>query len=119
MAKRPVSFTLPTASLVEARSLRKRHGFKTLSDFFRVVLSELDEKKIVKDSVDKKQISFRLDNETFDRISKLSKRLKVSVAEVVRLHVAQASGISDQRFAEILKTRSKKAKKKSLKRKAK
>ncbi|MCD8284231.1 MAG: hypothetical protein LUD39_06620 [Opitutae bacterium] len=100
-AKKLVTFVLPDSAISEAKKIRRKYGFRTLSALLRAVVDEVDEKLVKPAKRDKTQISLRVAPESFAKIAALAKRNKKSVSEILRLHFANISKIPSKRLTTI------------------
>ncbi len=113
-AKKLFTFVLPKSTLTSARSFQKKYGFKNFSALLRFAVEEMSTKKFKSKSVERTQISLRLEKDSFEKILALAAENKKSVAEILRELLSNISEISEKKFsaaANVSEEKSKKNKK--------
>lgn len=97
--KKLVTVVLPQPVLAEAKQLQKKHGIRTLSSLLRTAIEEKSSLKLTPRKEKTSQISFRVNTETVDALTKMAKQNKRSLAEIIRLLIANVSRLSAKKLA--------------------
>lgn len=96
--KKLVTVVLPQQVLAEAKALQKKFGISTLSSLLRTALEEKSSVNLKASKEKTRQISFRVEPETVETLTKLAKRNDRSLADVVRILIGNISRISAKKL---------------------
>ncbi len=91
--KAPLTVDLDATSLARIEELRASGRYKSTSDVIREVLSRVDFAKFDAGKEERKQISFRIDAELRDKLSKAAKQEGVSFGHLLRTSLLAYEGI--------------------------
>ena len=86
-ATAPLTFDIGGKLLDKIETLQKRSGASSKSEVIRFALAEFDFSTVQIEAKSSKQISVRLSNKAKNELIRASKKLKVSVGELLRLSV--------------------------------
>lgn len=86
-ATAPLTFDIGGKLLDKIETLQKRSGASSKSEVIRFALAEFDFNTVQIEAKSSKQISVRLSNKAKSELIRASKKLKVSVGELLRLSV--------------------------------
>ena len=86
-ATAPLTFDIGGKLLEKIETLQKRSGAASKSEVIRYALKEFDFNSVQIEPKSSKQISVRLSSKAKNELLKASKKLKVSVGELLRLSV--------------------------------
>lgn len=99
VSKKLVTVVLPQQVLAEVKSVQKKFGIPTLSSLLRTALAEKAGVSLKAHKEKTRQISFRVESETVDALTKLAKQNGRSLAEVVRVLIANVGRIPAKKLA--------------------
>lgn len=97
--KKLVTVVLPQQVLAEAKAVQKKFGISTLSSLLRTALEEKSGVNLKAHKEKTRQISFRVEPETVDVLTKLAKQNGRSLADVVRLLISNIGRISAKKLS--------------------
>lgn len=97
--KKLVTVVLPQQVLAEAKAVQKKFGISTLSSLLRTALEEKSGVNLKTRKEKTRQISFRVEPETVDVLTKLAKQNGRSLADVVRLLISNIGRISAKKLS--------------------
>lgn len=97
--KKLVTVVLPQQVLAEAKAVQKKYGISTLSSLLRAALEEKSGVNLKTHKEKTRQISFRVEPETVDTLTKLAKQNGRSLADVVRLLISNVGRISAKKLS--------------------
>ena len=97
--KKLVTVVLPQQVLAEAKAVQKKYGISTLSSLLRTALEEKSGVNLKTHKEKTRQISFRVEPETVDALTKLAKQNGRSLADVVRLLICNVGRISAKKLS--------------------
>lgn len=97
--KKLVTVVLPQQVLAEAKAVQKKYGISTLSSLLRTALEEKSGVNLKTHKEKTRQISFRVEPETVDMLTKLAKQNGRSLADVVRLLISNVGRISAKKLS--------------------
>ena len=97
--KKLVTVVLPQQVLAEAKAVQKKFGISTLSSLLRTALEEKSGVNLKTHKEKTRQISFRVEPETVDALTKLAKQNGRSLADVVRLLICNVGRISAKKLS--------------------
>lgn len=97
--KKLVTVVLPQQVLAEAKAVQKQFGISTLSSLLRTALEEKSGVNLKAHKEKTRQISFRVEPETVDVLTKLAKQNGRSLADVVRLLISNIGRIPAKKLS--------------------
>lgn len=97
--KKLVTVVLPQQVLAEAKAVQKKFGISTLSSLLRTALEEKSGVNLKTHKEKTRQISFRVEPETVDVLTKLAKQNGRSLADVVRLLISNIGRIPAKKLS--------------------
>lgn len=97
--KKLITVVLPQAVLAEAKAIQKKNGIRTLSSLLRTAIEEKNSLKLKPHKEKTRQISFRANPETVDALSRMAKQNKRSLAEVIRILIANVGHLSAKKLS--------------------
>lgn len=98
-SKKLVTVVLPQQVLAEAKTVQKKFGISTLSSLLRTALEEKSSVSLKARKEKTRQISFRVDSETVDALTKLAKQNGRSLADVVRVLIGNVGRLSAKKLS--------------------
>ncbi len=97
--KKLVTVVLSQQVLAEAKAVQKKFGISTLSSLLRTALEEKSGVNLKARKEKTRQISFRVEPEMVDALTKLAKQNGRSLADVVRLLIGNIGRISAKKLS--------------------
>lgn len=97
--KKLITVVLPQTVLAEAKAIQKKNGIRTLSSLLRTAIEEKSTLKLKPRKEKTRQISFRANSETVDVLSRMAKQNKRSLAEIIRLLIANVGRLSPKKLS--------------------
>lgn len=97
-SKKLVTVVLPQHVLSEAKAVQKKFGISTLSSLLRTALEEKSGVNLKSRKEKTRQISFRVEPETVEILTKLAKQNGRSLAEIVRVLIGNVGRISSKKL---------------------
>src|SRR5689334_17587846 len=86
-APSPLTFDLPVSLIGKLGSHQKRLGLKSASEVVRLAISEFNYDKFESTAEEHRQIYVRLPAEQKNKLTKVSRKKKVSVGELLRVAI--------------------------------
>jgi len=83
----PLTFDLPLSLIAKIGACRRGHSFKTSSEVVRLAIGEFNYDKFESSSEEHRQISVRLPADQKNKLTKVSRKKKVSVGELLRVAI--------------------------------
>lgn len=86
-APSPLTFDLPVSLIGKLSSHQKRLGLKSASEVVRLAISEFDYDRYESSAEEHRQISVRLPLDQKNKLTKVSRKKRVSVGELLRVAI--------------------------------
>lgn len=86
-APSPLTFDLPVSLIGKLGSHQKRLGLKSASEVVRLAIGEYDYDRFESSTEEHRQISVRLPADQKNKLTKVSRKKKVSVGELLRVAI--------------------------------
>ena len=86
-APSPLTFDLPVSLIGKLETHQKRLGLKSASEVVRLAIGEFDYEQFESSSEEHRQISVRLPEDQKTKLTKVSRKKKVSVGELLRVAI--------------------------------
>jgi Arc/MetJ-type ribon-helix-helix transcriptional regulator len=86
-APSPLTFDLPVSLIGKLGSHQKRLGLKSASEVVRLAIGEFDYDRFESTAEEHRQISVRLPLDQKNKLTKVSRKKKVSVGELLRVAI--------------------------------